>query len=783
MANLLEEYFEVEEEENDYLIDEDELEIDGYDDGYDLEEGDLLDAGDDLLDHGDDDEDDNLLFDELNEPEEPDLDIEAIAEQMEDFGFLDEPEWTPKGLGSSGGLKDKLGSTESIEAGRDTLQTREDLLSGARGRSKIVDDKEAHDVLSNSSDSYLFANSLDVSGSLGPGASGSVVAAKDLRLLRENVETTSSGLKVITGPESTDNGATYTGDWEKLQTFLDVGVPEGAFDFEFDLRDQIPSIEVLQKEVEVLNEIQDIGQPGLRGEERGEIAEELGFDARSAYSQFRGNEEEFYQLMHRDDFQHILGATTVLRPWSGMQMPDLLSDLEFRGRGIVEEARLVDNLTSMTGKGTMKEEAAEKIYNEDRELLYEVQDRYEASPFLIESMPTIETEIGLSPREFLGTFNGGSSERVLGEGFQSTEVIGGQYEEGVEKLESLARIEGNYQTDIAYDEVIRDVLGAKVASEIDIDRALEAAENSERSVEAILFGDELGKLIGQKMQEDPEEGQEIVEKRDQLKEHLEEQKREKAFEDVIEEEIVDPELKEQAYREVQSSENPELGFLGQEQVRGMLETLADEHLSENSSAYHDAERLSREMDGREISFEVYDKSLENMPYQEDRSLPCTFPGSKHNTSTVFLNYMLDPGTQVGKIKTDKGDGVALMKVVEYEGDDFLYVHSVEADRGDNIASDKDAANAIRDQIEEYAQELSEEGYEIVYDGETREVDLEGVLYSMERHNNGTPGNFQEVLKEDDEYGVERTALDQVGLEHDGFDHNLGSGVQVYEKAV
>ena len=283
------------------------------------------------------------------------------------------------------------------------------------------------------------------------------------------------------------------------------------------------------------------------------------------------------------------------------------------------------------------------------------------------------------------------------------------------------------------------------------------------------------------MEENPEEGQELVEKRNELKEQLEEEKREAAFQETIYREISDPELRERAYREVKNSENPELDFLSPNHVRRMLDTLASEHLSENSSAYHDAERLSRDMDGRSVSFEVYDKSLESMPYQEDRHIPCTFPGSYHDKSTLFLNYMLDPATQVGKIETDKGDGVALMKLVEHDGDDFLYVHSVEAEKGDNIASDRAVANTIQDQIEDYAQEVLHEEHELMY--EDGAVKPEGILYSMDRHNNGTPQNFQEVLMEDEEYSVQEVELGQLGLEHNSFDHDLSDGVKVYQKAL
>lgn len=442
----------------------------------------------------------------------------------------------------------------------------------------------------------------------------------------------------------------------------------------------------------------------------------------------------------------------------------------------------IENHLIRSDQKERRKEAAKRLYREHRGLLHELEVKYDASPFLIESAPVIEAETGLTTEDFLDTFEGGNPERVLGDGFVSRER-GEHYDEGVEELERLAHTEGDYETDINYEEIVRDSLGAGLAENIDLNQVRERAENNDRSLEAVLFDEELGQLIGEKMQEDPEEGQRLVEKKGDLKERIKEEKRRQAFEEVIHDTVEDENVRERAYREIHESDNPDLDFLAQEDVKEMLGTLAEDHLSENSSAYHDAERLSSRMDGNEVRFEIYDKSLENIPYKEDRDLPCTFPGSVHHTSHLFMNYMLDPATQVGKIETEKGDGVALMKMVEHEGEDFLYVHSVEADKGVNIASDKEISRTIQGQIEEYAEELSQQEPEIAHGEETREIDVEGILYSMERHNNGTPGNFQDALKEDDDYSVERVSPEHVGLKHDAFDHDFESGVRAYRKEV
>lgn len=429
-----------------------------------------------------------------------------------------------------------------------------------------------------------------------------------------------------------------------------------------------------------------------------------------------------------------------------------------------------------------RKEAAKRLYREHSGLLHEIDGKYDASPFLIESAPVIEAETGLTTEEFLDIFEGGNPERVLGDGFVSRDGRE-HHDEGVEELERLAHNEGDYETDINYEGIVRDSLGVDLAENIDLNQVKERAENNDRSLEAVLFDDELGQLIGEEMQEDPEEGQRLVEKKGDLKERIKEEKRLQAFEEVIHKTVEDESVRERAYREIHESDNPDLDFLAQEDVKEMLGALAEDHLSENSSAYRDAERLSNRMDGNEVQFEIYDKSLEKMPYKEDRELPCTFPGSVHHTSHLFMNYMLDPATQVGKIETEKGNGVALMKMVEHEGDDFLYVHSVEADKGVNIASDKEISRAIQGQIEEYAEELSQQEPEIAHGNETREIDVEGILYSMERHNNGTPGNFQDALKEDGDYFAERVSPEHVGLKHDAFDHDFEDGVRAYRKEV
>jgi len=147
---------------------------------------------------------------------------------------------------------------------------------------------------------------------------------------------------------------------------------------------------------------------------------------------------------------------------------------------------------------------------------------------------------------------------------------------------------------------------------------------------------------------------------------------------------------------------------------------------------------------------------------------------------MFADYMLDPATQIGKISTDKGDGVALMKLVENEGDGYVYVHSVEADRGENIASDSRIAREIQTQIENYAEEISQYNLET---SKGQEIDIEGIMYCMDSHNQGTASSFQNAVKEYENPDTEELELKHLGIPHNGFDNDIEQGVEVYQKPV
>ena len=131
-----------------------------------------------------------------------------------------------------------------------------------------------------------------------------------------------------------------------------------------------------------------------------------------------------------------------------------------------------------------------------------------------------------------------------------------------------------------------------------------------------------------------------------------------------------------------------------------------------------------------VEFEVYDKDIKNMP-SDNRSVPCTFPGGMSDNS--FINYMTDPGTQIGLLESGEDEGAVISHPVKYEGQDHLLVHSVESD--DGITSRKDVSLAIREQIEEYAEK----------------ADMEGVIYSTASHNTAAKDFIESALTQDPQY--------------------------------
>jgi len=447
----------------------------------------------------------------------------------------------------------------------------------------------------------------------------------------------------------------------------------------------------------------------------------------------------------------------------------------------IDHSNIVHKETTIRQR-KLRRKAAKELYKEKKDLLKHIQDNYRVSPFIIGSAPAIESETNLSTEEFVHRFTGGDSNKVIGEGFHSQGVVGGQYEEGVEKLESLARKEGKFETDIDYKGTVRRAIGESLFNKLDLEAKIREAKVEGRDVETALLEDEFNDLIGELMQENPERGQELIDKRNKLKAEIDDEKRTEALKYAMKNGISDPGIGEEAYRQMIESENPDLGFLRQDNVEEMLESMAEEHLSDDCSAYHEAKRLADNMDGREVEFEIYDKSFENMPFKDGREYPCTLPGSAHAKSVYFADYMLDPGMQIGKISTEKGEGVALMKIVEHDGDDFLYVHSVEADKGVNIVSNKEVAREVQNQIENYADEISQETYNIG----SREVDVEGIMYSMNGHDVGTAANFREAIRNIENPDTVEQNLTQVGLEygqHQGLDYDLEAGVEVYKKPV
>lgn len=712
----------------------------------------------DLLNH------DENAYDIVNE-------IDEDFENLEFEGYDNEPDdffssrYTTKS------------SDPELEKQKIFTDTPQNLLANAElQRKQIEEQKTVNNVLRQAKNSHIIAEDLEVQGSIGRHSKGSVLAVKNLNTAHKDLPGT-----VITAPESTTEGTTtFTGDWNHLDIFLQQEVPKGRFNFSNnfssftnpEIRDKVSSINVLDKELTILNTINDLEIQKTKPKSRDKI-----------YDTFRGNENEFYALTDHQEFETIIKHSNQLRDLSQQKLPRAVQAVEQRpSRNFEKEGRLLSQLSKQyethrinSDTEEKRKEKAQELYQNEKDLLYQMQEDFEAGDFLVEAAVVLETETPMNTEEFLNEFENGNSEKVIGEGFQASST-NEKYDEGVEKLESLARIEGNYQTEIDYEQVIQEVMQGH-SDQIDIEQVEQKALQSDENFETILFGEELNQLIGQTMQENPEKGQELIDKRDELKTQIENEKRLQAFYNTINTEIEDADAREQLYNQVAQG-SPDFTDLNPDQVTNMLDTLATEHLEDNNSAYHDAKELAQQIDQNEtpdVEFEIYDKSLENMPYKRDRELPCTFPGSTHETAPTFLNYMLDPATQVGTIETEKGDGLALMKMVEHDNENFLYVHSVEADKGENIASNHETATQIQQHIEQYAQTVAQE-----------DIELDGIMYSMDQHNNGTPVNFQETVKENEnvnDYDIEELELNQLGTEHYGFDQPLEQGIEVYQKAI
>lgn len=343
-----------------------------------------------------------------------------------------------------------------------------------------------------------------------------------------------------------------------------------------------------------------------------------------------------------------------------------------------------------------------------------------ASSLFGRSEETTEEEI------FIQEFMSGASEEYLhGAGFQQRYFTDGEeivdtdeevresaYEEGLELLGRIARGQGEIYVE---------------------DQEIEELE------------DELNHLIEQISSSQGRPDQNLIERKNEIKSELPERRREKAFE------------------ELGLNYSPEGNYdhLDPHELGQALDQLAQENLQGDESnpetAAGKAKSLSGPLNSRTdvgngyVDFELWDKNLNELP-STDRRVPCTFPGG--SAGDEFINYMRDPGTQIAMLEAGEDEGAVISNLVEYQGEDMLLVHSVESD--DGITSRKHISKAIRDHIEDYAEETG----------------MEGIIYSTGTHNTAAQNFLEATVQNDSQYHEKNYEVEKIGREDIRLDFEL-----------
>jgi hypothetical protein len=257
--------------------------------------------------------------------------------------------------------------------------------------------------------------------------------------------------------------------------------------------------------------------------------------------------------------------------------------------------------------------------------------------------------------------------------------------------------------------------------------------------------EELDRVIDEISSSRGKPDRQLIERKNEIKSELPEKRREKAFESLG--------LDYSPDGDYEHLEPHELGQVLDQMAQENLE--GDESNPETTAGK--AKSLAGPLNQRSdvgngyVDFDVWDKDLYNLPH-EDRQVPCSFPGG--GMEQEFINYMRDPGTQIAMLEAGEDEGAVISNLVEYEGDDMLLVHSVESD--DGITSRNDISRAIRDHIEDYAEEAG----------------MDGIIYSTGTHNTAAE-NFLEATVEQDQDYMERTyEVDKKGREDVHLDFDL-----------
>jgi hypothetical protein len=327
--------------------------------------------------------------------------------------------------------------------------------------------------------------------------------------------------------------------------------------------------------------------------------------------------------------------------------------------------------------------------------------------------------------EFLLGFRGGNPEKVLEPGFSST-----KYLDGEEALDSKEKA-----TDAAYSE------GLDLLDRLSREQSKFSIEHPE--IEELE--EELDRTIEQISNSQGRPPEELIQKKNRLKSEIPEKRREVAFKDLG----------------LEYGEDTDYSDIDPGELRQVLDQLGQEYLEgDETNPETDAGKasdiagridMSDEVGNGYVNFEVYDKDIMNLP-SDDRRVPCTFPGGSRDGA--FIDYMKDPGTQIALLESGEDNGAVISHPVKQEGQDYLLIHSVESN--DGITSRNDVSVAIREQIEEYADE----------------TDMEGVIYSTSAHNTAANNFIEAALQQDSEYHEEIYKVDKKGRDDVHLDFNL-----------
>lgn len=457
-------------------------------------------------------------------------------------------------------------------------------------------------------------------------------------------------------------------------------------------------------------------------------------DGRQNISIFEGEWDNLAEYLSEatpnGDFQLLRAFTLPDRLQNVSELESFVSEYSTKYEEIKDELETYDGLKNELNLDSLEDDN-EKLYetlvNFDEEIDEIVKSEFNLSEYSIDSLNESNDkmyllrnlsnlEARLEDRDtdvddFLQIFNGEVPDGFLLEpGFQQRYFTDGDsavdskdeaneafYEQGIDQLERIARGQGKI--------------------------SLEESEINELELELKGTIEEIKSSSGRPSQE-------LIQRKNQLKEQITEQKRQKAFEELN----ID-----------YDSGNPDYSELSPLEVRKALDQLGQEYL-ENCKAKEKTREIASNIDVSNdvgngyVDFEVWDKSLETLPH-DDRSVPCSFPGGSREQE--LLGYMLDPRTQIAKLEAGDDKGAVISNLVEHQGEDYLFVHSVESD--DGITSRNDISLAIKEHIEDYAEEAG----------------VLGVVYSTDNHNSAAQ-DFVETLEREFDYQNQELELDKVG---------------------